>query len=794
MQILALGTIEAYLERLRQDRREVSALFRDLLINVTSFFRDSEAFDALAQLVIPHLFEGRGAEDTVRVWVPGCATGEEVYSIAILLREYMDGLRGTPRVQIFATDIDDRALAAARAARYPESFLETVSAERRHRFFTPDAGAFMVGKEVRDLCIFSPHSIIRDPPFSRMDLVSCRNLLIYFGAEIQDQVIPTFHYSLRPNGFLFLGSAENVSQHQDLFAPVDKSQRIFRARDAGHARVPVPMALGQRRPFATPAPANSPSVHASGLRQSVEAQVMERFAPPHVVVNVDGDVVYYSARTGKYLEPAPGAPSRSVVAMARKGLRLEVRSALRDAIESRRPIVHENVTLETDDDRVQLLTLTVDPLVERSAGDPLFLITFQDNGPSLGADEAITRAAGSPDEAVAHLEGELRETRDRLQSMVEEYETALEELKSSNEELVSVNEELQSTNEELEASKEELQSLNEELQTVNMELGYKIDALDRSNSDLNNLFESTQIATIFLDEQLLIRNFTPPVAELFSILATDRGRPLTDFAGRIDYPDLAADVVRTLRSGEPLERNVAAAGGRRKFLARLRPYTANASGEGGVVATFVDVTSLAEADARQKVLVAELTHSVRNMLAIAVAVTRQTAKGAASVGAFTEALVARLESMARAYELLSRGNWSPALVRDLVRQELEPFGETRLDLRGSDVAVSPKQALSLAMILHELATNAATHGALSQSSGRVAVDWGVEASEGGERLRLDWRESGGPPAAAPLATGFGLRLVERETAHGLAGVATLSWAPRGLAVSLNFPLEGESGS
>jgi two-component system CheB/CheR fusion protein len=788
MTVLGLDTIESYIERLREDRREVSALFRDLLINVTRFFRDPEAFDALERLVIPRLFEDRGAEATVRVWAPGCATGEEVYSLAILLREHMDGLRGTPRVQIFATDIDDEALAVARAARYPESCLESVGAERRRRFFTPDAGAACVAKEVRDLCIFSPHSIIRDPPFSRMDLISCRNLLIYFGAEIQDQVIPTFHYSLRPHGFLFLGAAENVSQHQDLFAPIDKSQRIFRARGDVRTRAPVPMALGHRRALAAaPTPPGAAS-NGQSLRQSVEAQVLERFAPPHVVVNADGDVVHYSARTGKYLEPAAGAPSRSVVAMARKGLRLEIRSALRDAVDARRPIVREAVTLETEDGRVQLLTLTVDPLAERTAGDPLFLITFQDTGPSLAAEEALTRAAGSPDEAVAHLEGELRETRERLQSLVEEYETALEELKSSNEELVSVNEELQSTNEELEASKEELQSLNEELQTVNMELGHKIDALDRSNSDLHNLFESTQIATIFLDEQLLIRNFTPPVAELFSILPTDRGRPLTDFAGRIDYPDLADDVSRTMASHELLERHVASGDGRRQFLARLRPYRAGPGGEGGVVATFVDVTSLTQAEARQRILVDELNHRVRTMLAIAVALTRQTATGAQSVGAFADALAARLESLARAYELLSRETWSAALVRDVVRQELAPFGEAQLEMTGDEVALAPEQALSLAMVLHELATNAARHGALSQPSGRVSIDWRIEAVGGEERLCLGWRERGGPPVAAPIAHGFGLRRVERETADGLVGVATVSWPPQGLEARLDFPL------
>jgi two-component system CheB/CheR fusion protein len=787
MQVLGLDTIDGYLERLRQDPREVSALFRDLLINVTNFFRDTEAFDALAKLVIPHLFENKGAEHTVRVWVPGCATGEEVYSIAILMREHMDGLRGAPRVQIFATDIDDRSLAVARSARYPEAFLDGVSAERRQRFFTHDGGALVVAKEVRDLCIFSPHSIIRDPPFSRMDLVSCRNLLIYFGAQIQDQVIPTIRYALRPNGFLFLGISENVSQHSDLFAPVDKSRRIFRARDDGRVRLPVPLAVAPRTIVPSGA-AESGRSHPAPLRQSVEAQMMERFAPAHVVVNAEGDVVYYSARTGKYLEAAAGAPSRSVVAMARKGLRLELRSALREAVETRAPVVHENLSLETEDDKIQLVTLSAEPMSERGGADRLFLVAFQDTGPLLSADEAVSRAVGKPDEAVADLERELRETRDRLQSLVEEYETALEELKSSNEELVSVNEELQSTNEEMEASKEELQSLNEELQTVNLELGHKIDALDRANNDLNNLFESTQIATIFLDEQLRIRTFTPSITELFSILPSDRGRPLTDFSVRLNYPDLLADVSRCMGSGVPLERNVTSGDGRRHFLTSMRPYRSSDGSTVGVVATFVDVTSLTEAEAHQKVLIAELNHRVKNMLAIAVALTRQTAKGAQSVPAFTESLVARLESMARAYELLSREAWTAARVDDLVTQELAAFQSHQVEVEGPEVTAPPKQALSLAMIVHELATNAVKYGALSAGAGKISVGWRLTQGETGQRLRLDWRESGGPPPRAPHRNGFGLNLVERETVHGLGGSARIELEPEGLSATIEIPL------
>jgi two-component system CheB/CheR fusion protein len=590
MQVLQMETIEAYVDRLEQDAAETTALFRDLLINVTSFFRDVDAFRALEQIALPKLFEGRGAEDTVRVWIPGCATGEEVYSIAILMREHMLSLRAVPRVQIFATDIDERSLSIARAARYPAPLVGNVAPERLARYFTKDGGHFIVTKDVRDICIFSAHSVIKDPPFSRMDMVSCRNLLIYFGQQIQAQVIPTFHYSLKPNGFLFLGTSENISQFGDLFVAVDKRHRIFRAREDSRSAMRLPFAIDSLQPLLKTEGRGTRTPSSVSLRQAVDDCVMDRFAPPHVVVNGDGDVVHYSSRTGKYLEAAPGMPSRQVLSMARIGLRLDLRAALREAADKRVIVTRERIPIEADSDRVQFVSLTVAPMPERGDGT-LFIILFTDDGPTLSRDQAMVRGRGDADESLVHLEHDLREARERLQSMIEQYETALEELKSSNEELVSVNEELQSTNEELEASKEELQSLNEELQTVNIELTSKVDALDRSNSDLRNLFDSTQVATIFLDQALAIRNFTPSVARLFNIRRSDRGRPLADLASRMDYPDLHDDIRRALDTGDAIERRVAV--DNEMFLARLRPYLNSDGRIDGVVATFFDVTSIA---------------------------------------------------------------------------------------------------------------------------------------------------------------------------------------------------------
>jgi two-component system CheB/CheR fusion protein len=786
MQVHRVDALEDYVEVLRQDPKEVVALFRDLLINVTTFFRDAEAFKALERVVIPKLFEGRGADDVVRVWVPGCATGEEVFSIAILLCEYMETLSAVPRVQIFATDIDEPALASARAGRYPEALLEGVSPERRKRFFIEQDGSFLLTKEVRDLCVFSPHSVIRDPPFSRLDLVSCRNLLIYFGPDVQAQVIPTFHYALRPGGYLFLGISENVSQFSDLFTPVDKKHRVFRSRDDIVPEVRLPLILSGLRsaPFQGSRDPARRTLAGLALRHAVEARVLERFAPAHVVVNRDGDVIHYSARTGRYLEATPGAPTRQLLAMARRGLRLDLRTVLREAIESDRRVTRDGVAVEAEDGLVQRVNLVVEPLGDGSADERTFLVMFMDVGPPLSGNEA-DRPAAAADETALQLERELRDTRERLQSLIEEYETAVEELKSSNEELVSVNEELQSTNEELEASKEELQSLNEELQTVNAELGGKVEQLDRANSDLTNLFESTRVATVFLDRDLVIRNYTPSVSQVFNIRPTDRGRPLTDLVSRVSLPTLAEDVRSVFSSGKLLERTIDHDQGQTHYLLRLVPYRDGDGRIEGVVLTFVDVTTLRKAEAQQKVLIDELNHRVKNMLTVVIAVAEQTYRTSENPLDFKQRFVDRIHGMARSHELMSKENWDEADVRDLIGLHLGPFGSERTRIVGPELRLKPRQALSLGMIVHELATNAGKYGALSVPNGRVTVEWELLGDDR-RRVRLTWRESDGPEAGKPGRHGFGLRLVERETAAVFGRRATLDFNPTGLVVSMEF--------
>jgi two-component system, chemotaxis family, CheB/CheR fusion protein len=533
MQVLNASTLNDYILKLEADHNEAVLLFRDLLIRVTSFFRDKETFDTLESLVIPRLFAGKGADGAVRVWVPGCATGEEAYSLAILLREHMERIKGVPKVQVFATDIDEAAIAGARLGRYPPTLLKGLSPERFERFFRASQGGFVVSKEIRDLCTFSTHNLVRDPPFSKMDLVSCRNLLIYMEADLQAAVIPAFHYSLVPGGVLLLGGAESVARHQDLFAPLDQSARIFKRLDG-----------------------RSPPLNLHFQPPDLNAQRLALEASKLPAVAVEGSGVAGDGRKSR------GNGSRLVA----------LEESSKTALKSQAQPISEPV-----------------PLSARQ---------------------------------IEELQQTLLATQEQLQSLTEQHQTAVEELRSSNEELHSVNEEMQSTNEELETSKEELQSLNEELHTVNVQLSEKVAELNETNSDLRNLFDSTEIATIFLDRHLIIRSFTPAITALYSLIPSDVGRPLTDIASRLNYERLSEDVAVVLKSLTPLERRVAREDGSTNYIMRILPYREQDSTVSGVLVTFLDVTSilqaeaaLVEADIRKDIFLATLSHELRNPLA-----------------------------------------------------------------------------------------------------------------------------------------------------------------------------------
>ena len=801
MQVCGLVRMDYYVERLRSDRAEAVMLFRDLLIGVTSFFRDSATFELLSSKVFPQLFDGKGEDSEIRVWVPGCATGEEAYSLAMLLIEYIDTIETAPRLQIFASDIDDSAIATARTGRYPATLLEGMPPDRLSRFFTEGHdGSFTIAKQVRELCTFSAHSLTRDPPFSRIHLISCRNLLIYLDTDLQGMVIPAFHYSLAPDGFLLLGSSETVSRHENLFVAIDRHHRIFKRRNAPTQPLQLIGRLTGMRdgPMEKGVAALGPRlvrVGSSKMTNRANNRVLERFAPPFVVVTADGDVVQYSNRIGRFLEPAPGSPSQNVLMMARRGLRAPLRTALKQAQDSGRAVERNGISVSLAVEGVRTIKLAVEPLHEPGALT-LYLIVFVDEPALDPAAEPVEILAAEvetgPDR---HLEAELRDTREQLQSISEEYETALEELKSSNEELHSVNEELQSTNEELETSKEEIQSINEELQTVNGQLSSKVDELDGHNTDLKNLFESTQVATIFLDPYLVIRGFTPAVASIYSLIPSDQGRPLTNIVSKLRYDGLRADVAHVLHTIEPLERRLVSEDGTTHYLMRILPYRTPESSVDGTLITFVDVTSIVQAEQHQRLLVDELNHRVKNMLTVVISMAIQTMRGAGSLEAFSENFLGRIYALNAAYSLLSNESWQRVAVRDLITEGLKPFmtdDRANVLLQGPQVSLEPQAALAMGLAMHELTTNAVKHGALSVPDGKIRVIWHIDAKAGGDQLVLEWAEANGPPVKPPSRRGLGLTLIERGVKSEMSGEVAIAFNTTGLHAILRAPVSSSA--
>lgn len=598
MQVLSTEKVEDYVELLRSQSEEAQELFNDLLIGVTQFFRDPKEFEILEREVVPKLFADKGRDDQIRVWVIGCSTGEEAYSLAILLREHMATLDAVPQVQIFATDLDGRALASARAARFASTISESMSPERLARWFVKEGNTYCLVKELREMCIFSQHSIIKDAPFSRLDLISCRNLLIYLDAELQSRVIPLFHFALKPEGTLFLGNSENISRHTDLFAPIDSRSRIFRRRETGARILPdFPFTTPDRRPGT--AVVAEERVRPNGVTLTRRAErLAERYAPAYVITDIAYNVLHFSGRTGRYIDPAGGAASLNLLQLVHPDLRLDLRAALTSAGETDQMMQIEGLQIGQNGAR-----LSVDLVVEPMRDEPDargYFVLFKDGGPVAAAGRGADAVTSGGLEHTRRLEAELSATRERLQATIEELESTNEELKSSNEEYQSLNEELQSTNEELQTSKEEQQSVNEELTTVNGELGHRVQELGRANSDLKNFLESTQIATVFLDNELRITNHTPAVTEIFHLIETDAGRPIGHIKSRIAYEELQDDARRVLRTLSVVEREITNSTTGAQYLVRVLPYRSVDNFIAGVVITFVDITERKRAEERQR--------------------------------------------------------------------------------------------------------------------------------------------------------------------------------------------------
>jgi two-component system CheB/CheR fusion protein len=597
MNVHQINNIKQYMRYLQENSHEIDLLFKELLIGVTSFFREPDAFVVLKEKVIPQLLKGKKGGDPFRVWVVGCSTGKEAYSIAIVLRECLDDLKSGVnldfKIQIYATDIDKDAIGLARQGTYPANIVADVSQERLQRFFTKEDNHYRIKKEIRDLIIFAPQNVLTDPPFTNLDLLSCRNLLIYLNSVTQKKILPLFHYSLNPSGYLFLGSSESIGTATDLFSPLDYKWKVFKRMESSMARKGLIEFPTSRLPFEvrTKSIVSAPELSDASVTETVQTLILQTIAPPVVLINDKGDILYLTRRTGKYLEPPVGKANLNIYAMAREGMRMELGILIRKAMTEKTKATIKGLRVKTNESE-QVVNLTVSPFEEPEAVRGLMMVQFEDvETPAAEAQSSKKklRSASRLEVINSELDKELQSTRAHLQTIVEEMETSQEELKSANEELQSTNEELQSTNEEMITSKEELQSLNEELTTLNAEMVSKNDELSEVNNDMKNLLDSMQFPTIFLDNNLKIKRFTPYAMKIANLIQGDVGRPITDIVTNLEYKDLIKDVKDVLRTLVFKETQVQTSDGT-WYQMRVIPYRTDNNIIDGVVITFSDIT------------------------------------------------------------------------------------------------------------------------------------------------------------------------------------------------------------
>ena len=674
MVVHKVAKLKDYLRFIGKRPEELDELYRDLLIHVTGFFREPEAFVALRKHVYPKLFEGRKPDNPIRVWVAGCSTGEEVYSIAITLLEYMwvhsrNISQAATAIQIFATDISDTALDRARTGLYTEAAVSEISADRLKRFFIRLDGGFQVNKSIRDMCIFAKQNLVKDPPFSNLDLVSCRNLLIYLGPVLQRRVIPTLHYALKPGGYLMLGAAENLGGFADHFGLVDKKDKIYQKRRTS-ARLTtyfanpdyLPLKTGDaKQPRELPVPFT--------VEREVEHLLVNRFVPASIVVNDQLEIVQFHGKTGAYLEPPAGQPSFSLAKMAREGLLVDLRTALSAAKKTNATVRKEGVQIQSETG-IRKVSLEVVPLRGPSAQERLYVVVFQDEVPKpavledKGKTGKIVKVARSTVRDTELLKREMNQLREQLRSLIEEHETTTEEFKSAHEEVLSANEELQSTNEELETAKEELQSTNEELTTLNEEMQNRNAELGSANNDLLNLLGHVDIPVVMVSNDLRIRRFTPPAQKLLNLLPGDIGRRLGEIRPNLDLEDLESLAHEAIRRVAPQERQVRTKEGGWQVL-HVRPYKTWDNRIEGAVISLQDVDSLKRSLDQTREFADTIVESAREPILVLNAGLQVTAANPAFYRVFD---VSREETERRLIYQLGNGQWDIPRLRELLEE------------------------------------------------------------------------------------------------------------------------------
>jgi two-component system CheB/CheR fusion protein len=602
MSIHQIARMADYVRYLQENSQELDLLFKELLIGVTNFFRDPAAWEQLGAEAIPALLASRPPGQALRAWVPGCSTGEEAYTLAIVLKEAVE--RVTPRVksaiQIYATDLDKDAIEKARLGVYPDTIAADLSAARLQRYFTKEERGYRVRKEIREMVIFAPQNLIMDPPFTKLDILSCRNLLIYLTPEVQKKLIPLFHYSLQPGGILFQGSAESIGESTALFSPMSGKSRLFRRKESAVKPALISFPAHFHADPAGGADAPPPGLKApDSLQAQADNLVLQNYAPPAVITNHEGDILYVSGRTGRYLEPAAGKANWNLFAMAREGLRYELAGAFKEALQKKEIVRLQGLTVGTNGGK-RHVAVTVQRIDEPGPLQGLVMIVFNDV-PAPASSAATGRKSKSKARSPrqTELEQELLRVQREARATHEEMQTSQEEFRSTNEELQSTNEELQSTNEELTTSKEEMQSMNEELQTVNAELQAKVEQLSQASNDMKNLLDSTDIATLFLDKDLKVRRFTPQASKIIRLLPGDTGRPITDLTSELRYPELAPDAREVLRKLTAIEKSISAVDGR-WFTVRIMPYRTVDDRIDGVVLTFTNITGSKTLEAKMR--------------------------------------------------------------------------------------------------------------------------------------------------------------------------------------------------